>query len=735
MSVRVQPAVTVIEVDAERVQVVTVDNGPVRVVSVGEQGPAGPQGLPGAPGTAWVSGNYGGNEPTQPASGYAIGSYALDTDSGNVWQVGFLWWPPPNGTYSWQPVGNLRGPTGAEGPQGPQGLAGPQGVTGPAGPTGATGATGSAGPQGPQGQKGDKGNDGAQGPTGPAGPNTITTSTTSPLAGYLRAKNGTVSADLTIATSGLTDGAQFARRNQVNTFTEPQVFSSGDTEFSAGLVTPEVRSVAGVLELKAPGPGGITGFYLDGTEDAERVAVYTGDQQVVTITAGAVAVNGKLALRDNGSVRRGELSYNDPAGSYQFGRSDHANKFGVTVNGTDTRMSGNGAYLVSNGTATITGTEGGGHATVDLNRRPSDNSTGVGGSVRCWTRTGQTQPAFEVLTPGGSSNTASITPAGRFDTTLGYFKNGTEIGQTGPQGPAGPTGPQGPQGPTGATGATGAAGATGNTGPQGPQGDPGPTGPTGPAGPQGPQGDPGPTGPTGAPGPTGATGPQGPAGTDFSTVQTMTVLPSNATTAPNVLGGVLTTNGTISHPTQTFTSYWVSRRRTRWAAALTAGALAGIRTSYGFAARTADFGFKYVCRFGRQFINTGEQCFIGFSASAAALAGEPSALPNIVGVGFDSTDTAWWVMVNDGTGTATKSNTFARNNTDGYLLEISVPSNSSTFTVRVTNLNTNAVHVNTTISTDVPAASTLLAVRAELRNAGTTATASTIELERLYCEY
>lgn len=123
-------------------------------------------------------------------------------------------------------------------------------------------------------------------------------------------------------------------------------------------------------------------------------------------------VNGKLNLQDNASTRRGELSYNDPAGAYRFGRSDHTNTFAVAVNSNNTRMSGDGAYLVSGGTATVTGFEGGGQSTVDLNRRPTDNSTGVGGTVRCWTRTGQTQNALEVLAPGGGSSTWAVTSNG-----------------------------------------------------------------------------------------------------------------------------------------------------------------------------------------------------------------------------------------------------------------------------------------------------------------------------------
>lgn len=231
------------------------------------------------------------------------------------------------------------GATGATGPQGPQGATGPQGPAGPTGPTGATGATGA---------------------TGPAGPNNVTTSTTTNLTGYLKGNGANVSAASTVPTTDLTDGAQFARRDQGNTFTVvPQVFRNA----------------------------------------ANNVVQITGTG---------------LQIHDNGSTRSGVLSYYDAGGTYQFGRSDHSNKFGVTVNSSDTRMSGGGAYLVSNGTATVTGSEGGGQSTVDLNKRPSDNSSGVGGTVRCWTFTGQTSNAVEVLAPGGGSAVASINASGAY---------------------------------------------------------------------------------------------------------------------------------------------------------------------------------------------------------------------------------------------------------------------------------------------------------------------------------
>jgi hypothetical protein len=111
-------------------------------------------------------------------------------------------------------------------------------------------------------------------------------------------------------------------------------------------------------------------------------------------------------------ARYGKLTYDDPAGSYRFGRSDHTNTCGVIVNPTTAVIVADGLVLRSNGTLILTGFEGGGQSTIDLNRRYFDSSAGVGGTVNCWTFTGQTTNAFQVLAPGGASATATICPLG-----------------------------------------------------------------------------------------------------------------------------------------------------------------------------------------------------------------------------------------------------------------------------------------------------------------------------------
>lgn len=181
------------------------------------------------------------------------------------------------------------------------------------------------------------------------------------------------------------------------------------------------------------------GLALDGA--AVDLSAYARKDQANTFTAvpqtfrnganNVAQITGTgLQLHDNGSTRSGVLSYNDPAGAYRFGRSDHANVANFIVNSGDASLTtAGGTFTVgtSSGQVTILGRGDGGHSVVDMNRRNDDNA-GVGGSVRCWTRTGQTQPALEVLAPGGATSTASITPTGQVYCTEGVYARPTSGG-------------------------------------------------------------------------------------------------------------------------------------------------------------------------------------------------------------------------------------------------------------------------------------------------------------------
>jgi hypothetical protein len=121
----------------------------------------------------------------------------------------------------------------------------------------------------------------------------------------------------------------------------------------------------------------------------------------------------------------------------------------------------------------------------------------------------------------------------------------------------------------------------------------------------------------------------------------------------------------------------------------------------------------------------------------AALAGDPSALVNMCGIGYDAADPNtgnWQFMRNDGTGVATKVDLgadAARGTTQGWDLIMAMAPNDAELFVRIINLNTGAVVLDTSYTTDIPAANVALAFKAEVRN-GVVAAADNLEVAKAY---
>lgn len=222
--------------------------------------------------------------------------------------------------------------------------------------------------------------------------------------------------------------------------------------------------------------------------------------------------------------------------------------------------------------------------------------------------------------------------------------------------------------------------------------------------------------------------------------------PSNGTTAPNVIGGALTTATTMSHQQSApagSQDIFQTIRRTRFQTSTTAGNATGMRTAYGqwcLSNQASKGGFFFRARFGQNINLNGGQTFVGLCASTAVLGGDPSALVNMCGVGYDAADSSagnWQFMRNDGTGTATKvdlGSNAARNTTSGFELTMfAKPGDSGNLFVRIENIGTGAVVLDTSYTTDLPAVNTLMAMKAEVRN-GAVAAAHNLEVARIYIE-
>lgn len=221
------------------------------------------------------------------------------------------------------------------------------------------------------------------------------------------------------------------------------------------------------------------------------------------------------------------------------------------------------------------------------------------------------------------------------------------------------------------------------------------------------------------------------------------VSPTTGTTAPLAVGGTLTTAATMSSVfAASSTNQWSATFRKRFTTATTAASATGMRTAYvqWFRGSAAGYGgFRFRAQFGMGTNLAGGQKFVGLCALTTALAGDPSALLTMCGMGYDAADAStgnWYFMRNDGSGVATKVDLgtgAARNTTDGYDLVMNMTPGGSTLFVRITNLNTGAVVLDTSYTTDLPAANTAMAFKAEVRN-GAIAAADALDVAKVYIE-
>jgi len=214
----------------------------------------------------------------------------------------------------------------------------------------------------------------------------------------------------------------------------------------------------------------------------------------------------------------------------------------------------------------------------------------------------------------------------------------------------------------------------------------------------------------------------------------------NNNTALSAIGGSPTVVGATHVQTIASANPWQAIRRIRLSTTAIAANASGTRTAYTqwFLGNAAGFGgFYFHARFGMNINLNGGQKFIGLCASTGILAGNPSALLNMIGVGYDAADAStgnWFLMRNDGSGVATKVDlgaNAARNTTDGFDLTIYAKPNASEISVRIVNIVTGVVVLNTSYTTDIPAVNTGLAFKCDVQN-GAVASIDNIEHGTVY---
>ena len=212
-------------------------------------------------------------------------------------------------------------------------------------------------------------------------------------------------------------------------------------------------------------------------------------------------------------------------------------------------------------------------------------------------------------------------------------------------------------------------------------------------------------------------------------------------TAMLASGMTPTTAATLSHPTITTGSIGTVMNRVQFATSTTAGNASGARGAAACLIGNAlnRGGFFFACRFNQGSLHTtGVQKMVGLSSSTAALAGEPSSsMADFIGMCLDSTDSVWQFSRRTGTGAATKINlgVTAAANQVFELTMFAKPGVSELFVriLQIANDGTATTLLDTSYTTTIPAATTLLAPHFQVRNGALTA-AHNMALGRLYLE-
>jgi len=203
-------------------------------------------------------------------------------------------------------------------------------------------------------------------------------------------------------------------------------------------------------------------------------------------------------------------------------------------------------------------------------------------------------------------------------------------------------------------------------------------------------------------------------------------------TTVNLIGFGNTISGTATSRTVAATNILTSTRRLGYVSAAAAGSAAGTRFGLNnfWRGNAANLGgFEYTTLFGTPTIAAGTRGFVGLNTAAIGNV-EISTLTNLVGFGFDSTDTNWQLIRNDGAGAASKTDlggSFPKaNQTTLYRVSVFCRPNSSDIFVEFSNLGS-GLTATSTLSADIPANTTFLQSQVYL-NTGAAAVAVAVDV-------
>lgn len=216
-----------------------------------------------------------------------------------------------------------------------------------------------------------------------------------------------------------------------------------------------------------------------------------------------------------------------------------------------------------------------------------------------------------------------------------------------------------------------------------------------------------------------------------------------ATTVTNVGIGTPTVSGTATTRSVANTSMLAASRRVGY---VIASAAANQPTGWGLNGSlntvwrgnaTGLGGFFFATRFGFNAFTGGaggNRAFVGLSASAWT-SGDPSAVVNMIGVGFDSGDANFYVMNNDSSGTATKNDTGIAIAADKlYEVRVFCAANGAQIFVSLERLDDGALFEAGPLVTDIPVATSFLMGNVRANSGSSATTGAAIDIVGAYIE-
>lgn len=216
--------------------------------------------------------------------------------------------------------------------------------------------------------------------------------------------------------------------------------------------------------------------------------------------------------------------------------------------------------------------------------------------------------------------------------------------------------------------------------------------------------------------------------------------PIAGSTLPSMIGSTSTTSGfTWASIVGTAVTNAATRQaRARGSTAASAGAT-GVYASTSVGAYTgAGLGMYAEFLTGVGTNLTGHQCFVGLTTNATSLGGDPSALTNVIGIGFDAADLSsgnWQFYTNDASGTATKIDTgIARGVAQLLFVQLYNLPNSVIWNVIVTDMVVGTVYSNLALATNTPATGSVMRIYQSVRT-GATTTAAAIDSMRAFMKW